>query len=45
MKIDPTTTEIIRATFNAVAERMRIAFPAAQLHVFDAGTGLRLDPA
>lgn len=25
MKIDPTTTEIIRATFNAVAERMRIA--------------------
>ena len=29
----------------APAERMRIAFPAAQLHVFDAGTGLRLDPA
>jgi sn-glycerol 3-phosphate transport system ATP-binding protein len=26
-------------------ERIRVAFPPAQLHVFDAETGLRLDPA
>ena len=29
----------------APAERMTVGFPPAQLHVFDTGTGLRLDPA
>jgi sn-glycerol 3-phosphate transport system ATP-binding protein len=30
---------------DAPTERMRVAYPAAQLHFFDAATGLRLDPA